>query len=203
MKIFYIFSKEDSLTLINETWKSCLDIFPGAEKILGKDTIIDSYYMMSELSPNDLFVWIDGDNTVLPAARNVLTVTEPSIFMATNKFNIVYGHGGIKVCRPHMNVRQNAIDVSWYLGFTPINIVASIHHLGTDWIEYRGIFVEMVKNALMGDDYILDQWKEKVPDIWIQVEHLLNTEKINFIVDIIRHREKFKDYYENCLRRNM
>ncbi len=199
MKVFYVFSQEDGPTQTEQNWSSVLAVFPDAIKLQGSGTILDTYRHLSALCPDGLFVWIDGDNTVLPEAVAVLNAQEPSIFMSRNCYDIVYGHGGIKVCRPGIAIRDGIIDVTWYLGLKPVNVVASVHNLGTGWIKHRAIFVEMIKNALKGDSFILNQWCDSRPDIWQQVERTLNTHDIDFVIDLIRYRSKFREYYENSL----
>jgi hypothetical protein len=203
MKKFFTYSLGDSLNLVNENYEIAKSVFDDIEKIEGSSTIIETYRDLSIRSEKNQFIWIDADNIVKPDAIKILEHHEPCILMTINEYRIQYGHGGIKKCKPFVFIRDNAIDVSYYLGLTAVNVVGSFHCLGEGWLKYRAIFSEMVKNALRNDQQILDKWKECRPDIWENVTALLTSSDINTVLDIIRHRQSFKRYYENNLCSNL
>ena len=203
MKIFFTYSWGDSIELVEKNFTSADTIFNGIERIEGKDTILNTYLYLSMLSDNTPFVWIDSDNEVKKEAIKILEYDTPSILMTINEYNIVYGHGGIKLCHPFVPIRNNVIDVTYYLGVTPIDIVGSFHNLGDGWLKYRAIFVEMTKCSLKNDINILNKWQIARPDIWKDVERMLKTSTIDRIIDLIRNRKSFEKYYENSVRNNL
>lgn len=202
MKIFFTYSWGDSESVVQTNYKIAKNIFPDIELIYGKKTISETYRNLSFLADEE-FIWIDSDNIVYPESKKILEFTGPCILMTKNEYNIVYGHGGIKKCNPYSFVRNNAIDVTYYLGLEPVDIIGSFHTLGTGWTKDRAVFVEMIKCALKDNLSILEQWKNARPDIWAYTEKLLITSDIDSVIDLIRNREKFKKFYEDSMRINL
>ena len=203
MKIFFTYSWGDLENSVSLNFNSAKCVFPEVELIQGKETILDTYFYLSSLSPDNMFVWIDGDNQVKPEAIKILDCKKPSILSTINEYGIVYGHGGIKLCPTSVVIRKGVIDVTYYLGLNPVDVIGSYHGLGDGWIKYRAIFVEMIKCALKGEHYNLIPWQRVRPDIWKSAEYLLTTSDIDTVIDLIRNRNSFKRYYENSLRINM
>jgi hypothetical protein len=198
MKIFFTYSKGDLPKSVNDNYDLAKSIIPETEKILGKSTILDTYRYLSSLADKE-FVWIDSDNVLKPEAIEIFNCIKPSILYTTNEYGLVYGHGGIKRCEANVPIRDGAIDVTYYLGLTGVEVIGSFHGLGDGWIKYRAIFVEMLKCALKNDMWILTEWIRVRPDIWAKVENLLKTSNIDIAIDLIRNRASFERYYEDNL----
>lgn len=143
--------------------------YQAAQEILGSDikvivnnsSILEGFKSANGCANTDLFVLIDGDNYLYPLAREEIFQTlEPTLFCTRNKYNISYGHGGIKIIRRTTNWNFKFYsDVTAKLNLKMSNKVLSFHDFGfsrkNEWIT---IFKEVVKLYLQGSEATLSAW---------------------------------------------
>jgi hypothetical protein len=196
MKKYFVSSFFDSPEMVSRNAYQAQKIFPDVQMIQGQGSVIETYRKLSELDENQLFMWIDADNFVYPAARQLLGYDEPVIANAENEFGITYGHGGIKLCPGRKDIRSQVIDVSYYLGLKPIDILASRHTLGNEWLRDRAIIVEIIKLLLCGKHSSSDQWRVKTPKHFNLAERVLKSCDCLEIRELILNRKSFKEFYE-------
>jgi hypothetical protein len=130
-----------------------------------KATSIKNAYeiMLSNIS-TDYFMMIEGDNYVLDNCVLYLDLQKPIKFWTTNKYDVQYEHGGVKImnkesCAKELKINNhiyNNFEVSANLFLTSIPEVISEHRF--DWSpknEWTSIAKELIKLHYWGHfDYV-------------------------------------------------
>lgn len=121
--------------------------------VYGEDTILKSFIKCFNVASTHSFVLIDGDNLLLPEAKNVLLSHsgEPTIFNASNKYGLNYPHGGIKVLSKSMLNnpifgQTSILDITTKLNLKHDPRTLSIHDFSfSEFNEWKTIYKELIK----------------------------------------------------------
>lgn len=170
--------------------------------VYGESTILESFRKCAATATTDLYTLIDGDNLLLPNAKDVLAAcSAPTVFYTTNKFGVTYGHGGVKVVNRHSNLNFNAVvDVTAKLGLAVDHQIISYHDFGFDpFNEWKTIFKEELKLFLWGNKPLLRQWLAHPLPLAIfkaDVRSFLKTATMASIQETIFSKSKLQSLYE-------
>lgn len=121
--------------------------------VIGEDTILKSFIKCFNIATTDSFILIDGDNVLLPEAKNILLSHDgtPTIFNASNKYGLNYPHGGIKILSksmlnyPIFN-QTSILDVTTKLNLKHDPRTLSVHDFCfSEFNEWKTIYKELIK----------------------------------------------------------
>lgn len=173
------------------------------EKVKG---VRQAYTQARDLAASDYFFIVDGDNEVFDSFNNKF-ISEcelrPTIFWATNDFNISYGHGAIKLMhkeqfssisnRPFVDLTENLFKNRYNVK----EIVLSKHQLGSGFQRWRTIFRELTKLTLRRNR-TLDSWLafEENKNIHRSVIKFLQTATPREICTVLNTQERLLDLYQ-------
>lgn len=176
--------------------------------IRGEDTILKSFQKCAQIAATELFVLIDGDNLVHENAKEQLeNCNVPTVFFSTNKYNIKYGHGGIKVLSKFAKLNLvSPIDISAKLGLEVNPTVISYHDFAfSEFNEWKTIFKELLKLFLWGNKATLRLWLEhEYPNTIFKkdVVAFLKTASLESIEKTITNVSRLKLLYEKSSNRS-
>ena len=195
-------NKDVLLLVTNESeWQERMLVNQGFFKtpitiVHGESTITKSLVKCAAIATTSMFVLIDGDNKIINTdTEHVLNMCNiPTVFFTTNKYGVVYGHGGIKVLNRDTIIEYpTAVDVTAKMGLSVDSRVLSYHQFEHDnFAEWRTIFKELVKLFLWGNRELLRKWliHEKPLHVFkTDVRNFLRTATLELIQQVITSRE--------------
>jgi hypothetical protein len=173
MDVIFLHSKE-----LN--WK---ENFENAKNILNKEVLLldglgtssikDAYQHVINNVSSEFFMMIEADNFVFERVNDFLDSKVPTKFWTTNKYDVEYEHGGIKILNTEATVRQlkanvgsiDNFEVSANLILTSNTTILSEHRF--DWSpqnEWVTIAKELIKLHLWGQTDFINRWiKHPIP----------------------------------------
>ena len=145
--------------------------------VIGKDILLvdgkkatsikNAYEIMLAEITSEYFMMVEGDNYILENCTEYLDLREPVKFWSTNKYDVKYEHGGVKIMNSTACAKQlktnnhiyNNFEVSANLFLKSIPEVVSEHRF--DWSpknEWTSIAKELVKLHYWGHFDYIEQW---------------------------------------------
>lgn len=197
MDIIYLYSSEPDWQKNLDRVKEVLAI-DDINVINGKGvgTLKDVYFKVFEAARTDRFVMIEADNYLLPEAKQILSYDRPTKFWTTNKYNVSYEHGGIKLLdknfgleqlRTNMNIFES-FEVSAHLMLPSECKVMSEHRFDfSERNEWLTIAKELIKLYVWGHYDFIGRWTEheKPRIIFTQVKELLKDVSITQLFETL------------------
>ncbi len=175
-----------------------------ARHVLGKVTAIDgsgatsiknAYERLLDQVRSPRFMMIEGDNYVLDNVTAVLDETGPVKYWSTNKYEITYEHGGVKVLDTEAARRQltnvhihRNFEVSANLFLPSRHIVVSEHRFDfspkNEWVT---IAKELIKLYVWGHYSYLDAWLQHVypREVFIEVREELHKTSLSGLFETL------------------
>jgi hypothetical protein len=167
MDVVFLKSNESNW---EENYQRACDII-GNDIILidGKKatSIKNAYEIMLNEIKNEYFMMIEGDNYILENCTEYLDIIEPVKFWTTNKYNVQYEHGGVKIMNKIVATKQiktnnhiyENFEVSANLFLKSIPKIVSEHRF--DWSlknEWTSIAKELIKLHYWGHFDYIERW---------------------------------------------
>lgn len=183
-----VFLKSNELNWEENYQRACEVIKQDIRLIDGKKatSIKNAYEIMLSNIESEFFMMIEGDNYILEKCTEYLEHHEPTKFWTTNKYDVKYEHGGVKIMNKTACAKQlktnnhiyNNFEVSANLFLKSNQEVLSEHRF--DWSpknEWVSVAKELIKLHYWGHFDYIDQWtrSEHPKKIYNDVKELTKT----------------------------